>query len=461
MQNRFRRTASAVAIAAVLLALSGPGSTSGAAVSVEPWQQRLVIAAGGRGFIDGAGAWQLPLCAHFGEAFSAYVRRPEAVAEQLRAIRGAGYDCVRSWVHLGYYQQAWKGREVTPFSFAADDGTLVAPTPRYYEQLVAFLRLLDAVGLRFHLTQGDLNRIATADVRRHYARIADLLDEHRLQHVIALVEAINEDHVNGGFGPAILREWVEPFARRGYIVASSCPGGCTEEAADVVAYSRGFSVRYYHGDRGGDAVDRLKSIFTTTYDAPPGTPRLAWEGEPIGPNDFPGPGVSLNHTEDVEELGLLAVQRLIARGAWTYMSQYGVFWNGPIHTHSGFRAVPRMRAALAAFAPDVMTWPILVHGSREEAVLVSATGYHYAGGSREGPARIDQAVSPDGRRAVAVIYGGSGRKAVQNRMGCPASLTIVQPTDDAPGDMRAVTVAPGEAVDVEYRVGRLLLAACR
>jgi hypothetical protein len=424
-----------------------------------PWSGRLQIPPEERGFTDGTGRFVLPLCAHFGEAFSAFVRRASAVESQLTAIRAAGYDCVRVWVNLGFHQDGWKNREVTPFRFSGDDGTLVEPTPEYYGRLAAFLQLLDRLGLRLHLTQGDLNRVSAADIARHYARIASLVKEHRLDHVVALVEAINENHVNGDFPLSALRQWVEPFKHLGFIVASSC--GCLDDdPAGVAAYSQGFSVRYYHGYRLGNAVDRLRRIFATTYLAAPRAPRLAWEGEPIGPNDQPGLGVSGNHTEDVEELGLLPVQRFIARGAWTYMSQYGVWWNGPIEKQSGFRVVPAMRTVLENFASEVMTWPTLVHGGREEAALASPIGYHSPGGPREGPARIDQAISADRRKVAAVVYGGTGRKPVQNRMGCTARLTVVRPRDDETVQTDSFTLAPGETLDLDYRVGRLLLATC-
>jgi hypothetical protein len=424
-----------------------------------PWGGRLQIAPAEGGFIDATGRVVLPLCAHFGEAFSAFVRRAAAVESQLAAIRAAGYDCVRVWVNLGFHQDGWKNREVTPFRFRGDDGTQVEPTPEYYERLVAFLQLLDRVGLRLHLTQGDLNRVSAADITRHYARIASLVQEHRLEHVVALVEAINENHVNGDFPLSALRQWVEPFKRLGFIVASSC--GCLDDDPEgVAAYSHGFSVRYYHGYRLGNAVDRLRRIFATSYLAAPRAPRLAWEGEPIGPNDQTGLGVSGNHTEDVEELGLLAVQRFIARGAWTYMSQYGVWWNGPIDKQSGFRVVPAMRKVLEDFASDVMAWPTLVHGGRDEAVLASPIGYHAPGGPREGPARMDQAISADRRKVAAVVYGGTGRKPVQNRMGCTARLTVVRPREDETVQTDSFTLGPGETLDLDYRIGRLLLATC-
>ena len=43
----------------------------------EPWTGRLRTGEDGQGFIDESGALVLPVFAHFGEAFSAYVRRPQ------------------------------------------------------------------------------------------------------------------------------------------------------------------------------------------------------------------------------------------------------------------------------------------------------------------------------------------------------------------------------------------------
>src|SRR5690606_10936469 len=109
---------------------------------------------------------------------------------------------------------------------------------------------------------------------------------------------------------------------------------------------------------------------------PAGAPYLAWDGEPIGPNHDAGPGVTVNHTNDVEELALLHAMTLFGgKSAATYMSQHGVFWRGNIHEQAGFHVTPRIRAVLRDFAPDVMRWT-LYHGGRREAVLRSPGGYH-------------------------------------------------------------------------------------
>ena len=432
-----------------------------AAAGTPPWSGRLQIS--DRAFVDGAGQPVLPLCAHFGEAFSAWVRRPADVEAQLRIIRDAGYDCIRFWDNLGEYSEAWRGKEVSPFSWTNGDGIRVDATPAYYDKLRQFLELLKRVGLTAHHSRGDLGRgkpaVPLASVVEHSKRIATIYDAVGW-HVLALYEGNNEDFQNGSFGPAGLLQIVEPLKARGAIVASSCAAACSDDRADMVSYSRGFSVRYYHGPRGGDAVERLAQKFSTGYARTDDLPYLGWEGEPIGPKHDPGPGVTINHTNDAEEIALFHAMTLVGgRSAATYMSQHGVYWKGPIERQAGFFGTPRLRAVLREFAPDVMRWP-LYHGGRGEAVLRSPDGYAGDAGVVHGPARLDQAVSADRRRVVALIYGGRAPRRVRNDLGCTTSITIVGPRDGEALQKDAVRLAPRESVEVRYRVGRLLLGQC-
>lgn len=443
-----------VLLLAQTMAATTPPAASG-------WAGRLQI--GDRAFVDGTGRPVLPLCAHFGEAFSAWVRRPSDVEHQLSVIKGADYDCIRFWDNLGEYSDAWRGKEISPFTWTNAEGLRVHATPAYYEKLQQFLERLKAIGLAVHHSRGDLGRASPAvpldQVVAHSRRVAAIYDMVGW-HVLALYEANNEDFQNGNFGPARLLRIVEPLKARGAIVASSCPLSCSEEKADIRDYSRGFSVRYYHGLREGEAVDRLARKFATGYDRPEGAPYLAWDGEPIGPNDDPGPGVTVKSTQDVEELGLLHTMTFVGgRSASTYMSQHGVFWNGPLHQQSGFYVTPRMRDVLRAFSPDVMRWPVY-HGARSEAVVRSPDGYYGDPGVVHGPARLDQAVSQDRRRVVALIYGGRAPRRFRNDLGCTAAFTVVRPRDDEQVQKDTFTLEAGRTLEVEYRVGRLLLGEC-
>jgi hypothetical protein len=317
--------------------------------------------------------------------------------------------------------------------------------------------------LKVHHSRGDLGRGApSVPVERvvEHSRTVARIYERIGWDLVALYEGNNEDFQNGNFGPSGLLRIVEPLKARDALVASSCPAECSEEKSDVARYSRGFSVRYYHGRRDGTAVDRLERKFTSGYDRPDDAPYLAWEGEPIGPSHESGPGVTINNTESIEELGLLHVMTLVGgKSATTYMSQHGVFWGGPIHKQAGFVVTPRLRGVVRAFAPDVMRWH-LYHGGHPEAVLRSPDGYYGDAGVAAGAARLDQAVRPDRHRAVGIIYGGRPPARFRNELPCTARVTIVTPTQDEALSMHTIQLDRGADHDVTYQIGRLLLAEC-
>ena len=459
MQGGFPLSAHLISL--VVVALVSAAAMQPAIDSIGGWNGRLQIRDGM--FVDGADRPVLPLCAHFGEAFSAWTRRPADVDAQLQYIAGAGYDCIRFWDNLGEYSDAWRGKEVTPFSWTNHDGVKVDGTPEYYTHLERFLAAVKRHGLRVHHSRGDLGRTAPAvpleRIVEHSRSIAQIYDRVGWE-VLALYEGNNEDFQNGNYGRSGLLRIVEPMQVRGALVASSCPPECAEDRNAIAAYSRGFSVRYYHGRRDGTAVDRLRRKFTSGYDRPAGAPQLAWEGEPIGPSHAAGPGVTINHTEDVEELGLLHAMTLFGgKSAATYMSQHGVFWGGPIHQQAAFYVTPRMRAVLRDFAPDVMQWT-LYHGGHRRAVLRAPGGYYGDRGVTSGPARLDQAVSRDRRRAVAMIYGGRPPIRFRNELDCAARVTVVTPLPDEQVRSEAIRLERDAEHEVSYRVGRLLLATC-
>ena len=180
-------------------------------------------------------------------------------------------------------------------------------------------------------------------------------------------------------------------------------------------------------------------------------PRFGWQGEPIGP------GVSAQGTNDAEELGLLAAMSLASRQAWTYMSGQGVSWDGPIEAQPGFSVVPQVRDLIQQHVPDVMAFPEIVHGGRREARLRSPDGYYEpAAGIVQGPARIDQAVSPDGR-TFAILYGGAGRKRVRNTSSSDVALLVARPNRRRVA-VEGLVLGAGEVASISYRVGRILIA---
>jgi hypothetical protein len=72
------------------------------------------------GFADDNGPLS-PLLCHFGEAFSAYIRRPDDVRQELDRIQQAGYHGIRFWDVLGYYNQ---NRPGDPNPWKAWEGSL-------------------------------------------------------------------------------------------------------------------------------------------------------------------------------------------------------------------------------------------------------------------------------------------------------------------------------------------------
>lgn len=408
-----------------------------------PWPGRLAIGPGQRCFINGNGECELPLGLHFGEAFSLDTRNPAAVDAELAEAKRAGYDLIRSWDTLGYWDSAWAGKELMPWRFFNHSGRWIEATPDYYAQLERTVGKVKAAGLALHLSRGDLNSSSLSQVLEHTERMAQIFDRLGWD-TVALAEALNEQWQNGGWGPADLRRIVEPFKRRGAITALSA-GFDGEEPEVVKAFAA--DVFYIHGARGPGYPLILRHIFSLAREQLPGVPRLGWQGEPAGP----GSGVTGGQVNDREMLALMAAQSFIARQAWVYMSSNGVFYNGRISSQPGYWAVPRIRDAMEAFGRDLMAWH-LTHRSSGDAALRSDAA------TELGDERIDQTIAPDGRIA-AVVYGNTGRQGVQNATSRQLSCDIIGVADDEQLTRATETIQPGGWMSLSYRVGRLLLCS--
>jgi len=427
--------------------------------AARPWVGRLQKASNDRGYIDSSNAFVLPLCRHFGEAFSAFTRRPADVERQLRSIKEAGYDCIRFWDHLGEYSAAWRGKEVSPWSWTNADRVRVSATREYFAKAEAFVIASERAGLALDHSGGDFGRQRSnfpvsqiVGMREQWAKIYD----RRGWHNLALGEAINEAWQNGGLSPADLLRIVDPFKARGALVGLSAPPESSEDAADLNAYSRGASVYIVHGHRMGDSTERLRHIFSIPYEGQ-AEKRLGWQTEPTGP----GPAVTVGRVDDVEELALLSAQAWAARQAWTMMSSCGIFWTCPLESEPGHHAVPRMRQVLRSFSPDVMEWPVLTHGGRDDAPLRSTTGYFGDVGVERGPARINITAHASGRKYVAVVSGGRAPRELRNHLPCTADITLVHAQPDETIAQQRLTIGAGETFSIDYRVGRLVLSQCQ
>lgn len=387
----------------------------------------------------------LPILCHFGEAFSAYTRRPDDVRRQLDVIASAGFVGTRFWDTLGYYAGGWRGREVSPIAFLNDAGQTIHATPRYYEQLEAFLIEHRERGLIVHHSRGDLNSWAPSQILEHCRLVGEVQRRVGLS-VVGLNEAINECNMNiQDYSVNFLRRMIAAIGNPSTIEALSTPPGQTEELDALVDYAA--DVWYVHGLRSESADDMIRHIFTNGYEVSHATGKLGWQGEPTGPQIRPGPGVYGPPTNNVETLTSLCAMSLIAKQAWVYMSADGVFWNGPIENQPGFYEVAKVRSYLP---PDIMRGRLL-HGGRPDAAFTSPTGFYGDPGVTEGPARIDGAELADGRGAW-VIYGGRGRKRAQARRGFEGRVI-----NTATGAEQAIVLRPGESVEMSYEIGRLLV----
>ena len=189
----------------------------------------------------------------------------------------AGYDGIRFWDNLGY-DPVWRRREVTPFGFYAQQDDWVPRTPNYYARLQNFIRLLQQYGLAAHHSRGDLNTVSLNQVVEHSRTVRNIYDDIGLE-TVALYEGNNEDWQNGALRPDGLRLVVEPFRQAGVLTALSSH---SEEPEDVRDYATD-ALFYIHGQRGGDATDRIRHVFSVSYERLPEVPRLGWQGEPVGP----------------------------------------------------------------------------------------------------------------------------------------------------------------------------------
>lgn len=435
-----------------------------------PWRGQLRVARDDLGFQDGEGQWQLPQCLHYMEAFSAFVHDKSvdgvSVEQQLRTAKGAGHQCIRFLDILGYYDQnrpdqpvqwrAWRDREVTPYRFVAYSGRVIEATAGYYERLEQFLRLVKSIGLTVQHDRGDMNALSFVQIREHLAAIVPIYDRVGWD-TLAMMAAANEVWQNGDFSAAQMAEMLAPYRARGALVGHS-DSSPAEEPEALAAISKGAPIYIVHGLRNGTPSLVMDHIFSLGYFEPrQDVPRLGWQREPTGP----GAGVSVGRVEDREQLALMAATALLSRQAWNYMCGDCVFWNAPIERSPGFYAVPRIREVLQVFAPDVMAWPKLRHGGRSDAALNSPTGWFGDPGVKEGPGRINMAISADRRRVVGTVTGGSGRKQIRNALNCPLDLTVVSVHDDEVVQQHTFTLQPGQSLDLDYRIGRLLLGACQ
>ncbi|CAB4177292.1 hypothetical protein UFOVP998_5 [uncultured Caudovirales phage] len=414
----------------------------------------------GQVFSDDAGLI-LPMFWHFGEAFSAFVRRPDEVRAELDDIEATGYHGIRFWDVLGYYDQnrpgdpntwsAWAGKEVTPVAFTAFSGRRIAATADYYAQLEGFLRECRNRGLVVHHSRGDMNAWSWEQITQHAARVGDVQRAVGVQ-TIAINEACNEAWQNGVPEPVRLKTIIERINNRAALSGSSAAddnyGGELPESVERFTKAIGMDVHVVHGYRGGESMNRIGHIHALGYETLPAAGVPGWQGEPAGPGD----GVSVGREEHPEALCLMGAMALCTRQAYVGMSGHGVFWRGPMAAMTAYRELARVPALLPA---DIMTWPHIIHGgntfARRGRVFVA-----HPGGDAPGPVyRADHILHDDGR-FVALIYGGPGTYRVPVEQSFEGEIITPHTSERHPFSGQA-----GQLLDIAFERGRLVVGRVR
>lgn len=411
----------------------------------------------GRVWLDRHGQPYLPHATHFMEMFALWCRDEPAARAQIVILADLSWrygiaPCFRFLDTLGFYD-FWRGREVSPIDFVARGGYHVPATPGYYDRLYDMLAFIRSLGGLVRWTCGDTQLFGTGE-----AQVQRLLEDvHRNADVLAAVGpdimetwcAGNETTLNGIEQPEEARRYLRAFKSRHPYVACGlgAPYG-TEEQAELLAWLEGGDFSAVHGYRpGNDSIGEsettLRHLFSVRREGygHKSASVAIMQMEPFGT----GADVSGGRTDNVELLTLAAVLSHITAQGWTYMSGWGVRWNGPIHEQPGFHEVLR---ATAQIPKDIYGWHIY-RGGNSENPFAAVPGYYGDPGIAEGPHRVDGATN--GHAFWNVVYGGRGRKRVRAQRAVEGVVWNPATDERAPFRLRA-----GEEFEVSYAIGRVL-----
>lgn len=403
----------------------------------------------------------LPLFCHYMEAFSAWVHGKTVggltVEQQCQRIAAAGFQGIRVLDVLGYYDQAWGGKEITPIGFRNKSGAQVPATPDYYAKKRAFLEMVHGLGLKVLDDRGDLNAWSHQQKLDHMRKNGDLYASMGDVgwSVLAGVWACNESWQNGVPDHSEAAQMLMAFGEGG-------PG-----LPDMRGLSWGAANNDWTADPTGELIPSMKhwSIAPATVITMHGSRtaqgehltahylgygfyenelrsygKRAMNTEPIGG----GEGITVGRVDDPERLTGIATEAILSGQGWTFMSGAGVFWERPIENEPGFQAVANLHKWLPR---DLHSFQTIGHASKSYAILRDPNpGQIHVRG--------DYAIHGDGRFVLNVFNDGRDRTALPFARACAECRVIDVVGDRVQSDRpRAV----GERFEEPYTWSRLVI----
>ena len=369
----------------LLLTYSGDGFRPGTGGPTAPADQLAII---NNQYYERNGQPLLPIMCHYMEAFSRYTRNESQVADELSAIKAAGYTGIR-FLDILNNQPFWTGREVNPINVNRG-GISITKTSNYYGKLKDFLLLCESTGLLVNWSRGDLQPYSSSQREDHFSNVGTVAREVGI-NTIAVFEGVNEGFDNGISDIASLLPLLNIFSQQaGASMLRALTSPQTAEAVDVLAdHSYGVPLAMAHGARGGNLAAKLGAIHAIRRDYWPG--KLVWQDEPPGTATS---GTTNQYEMDEQGLALMAVESLICDQAYSVMLKNAVKWNDTLSDDAGFYTVP---AAVAMLPNDLMQWSHILGRENSGAELTSVDP------SILGPA-VDQRFNLEQGKIVAIVY---------------------------------------------------------